>query len=57
MLPAGHALHGFQIGLVITRNAFLAGDDLVSFIRERRRSRIFANTAAREMLRSLKRGE
>jgi KDO2-lipid IV(A) lauroyltransferase len=58
MLPAGHALHGFQIGLVHHTQRFLAGDDLVSFIRERAGVQIIRkHTAAREMLRSLKRGE
>ena len=54
----GHALHGFQIGLVHHTQRFLAGDDLVSFIRERAGVQIIRkHTAAREMLRSLKRGE
>ena len=58
MLPAGHALHGFQIGLVHHTQRFLAGDDLMSFIRERAGVQIIRkHTAAREMLRSLKRGE
>ena len=58
LLPAGHALHGFQIGLVHHTQRFLAGDDLVSFIRERAGVQIIRkHTAAREMLRSLKRGE
>src|SRR5258708_37650553 len=35
MLPAGHALHGFQIGLVHHTQRFLASHDLVSLIRER----------------------
>ncbi|MGH7923549.1 MAG: lysophospholipid acyltransferase family protein [Candidatus Binatus sp.] len=58
LLPAGHALHGFQIGLVHHTQRFLAGDDLVSFIRERAGVQIIRkHTAAREMLRSLRRGE
>ncbi|MFZ0680885.1 lysophospholipid acyltransferase family protein [Candidatus Binatus sp.] len=58
LLPAGHALHGFQIGLVHHTQRFLAGDDLVSFIRERAGVQVIRkHTAAREMLRSLKRGE
>jgi Kdo2-lipid IVA lauroyltransferase/acyltransferase len=58
LLPMGHALHGFQIGLVHHTQRFLAGDDLVSFIRERAGVQIIRkHTAAREMLRSLKRGE
>ena len=58
LLPAGHALHGFQISLVHHTQRFLAGDSLVTFIRERAGVRIIRkHAAAREMLRSLKRGE
>ena len=58
LLPAGHALHGFQISLVHHTQRFLAGDDLVSFIRERAGVQIIRkHTAAREMLRTLKRGD
>jgi Kdo2-lipid IVA lauroyltransferase/acyltransferase len=58
LLPAGHALHGFQISLVHHTQRFLAGDSLVTFIRERAGVQIIRkHTAAREMLRSLKRGE
>ena len=58
LLPAGHALHGFQISLVHHTQRFLAGDALVTFIRERAGVQIIRkHTAAREMLRSLKRGE
>jgi Kdo2-lipid IVA lauroyltransferase/acyltransferase len=58
LLPAGHALHGFQIGLVHHTQRFLAGDSLVTFIRERAGVQIIRkHTAAREMLRALKRGE
>ena len=58
LLPAGHALHGFQISLVHHTQRFLAGDALVTFIRERVGVQIIRkHTAAREMLRSLKRGE
>ena len=58
LLPAGHALHGFQITLVHHTQRFLAGDALVTFIRERAGVQIIRkHTAAREMLRSLKRGE
>ena len=35
LLPAGHALHGFQITVVHHTQRFLAGDALVTFIRER----------------------
>jgi len=58
LLPAGHALHGFQISLVHHTQRFLAGDALVTFIRERAGVQIIRkHTAAREMLRSLKRGD
>ncbi len=58
LLPAGHALHGFQITVVHHTQRFLAGDALVTFIRTRAGVRtIRKHTAAREMLRSLKRGE
>jgi Kdo2-lipid IVA lauroyltransferase/acyltransferase len=58
LLPAGHAMHGFQIGLVHHTQRFLAGDSLVTFIRERAGVQIIRkHTAAREMLRSLRRGE
>ena len=58
LLPAGHALHGFQISLVHHTQRFLAGDALVTFIRERVGVQIIRkHTAAREMLRGLKRGD
>jgi KDO2-lipid IV(A) lauroyltransferase len=58
LLPAGHAMHGFQISLVHHTQRFLAGDSLMTFIRERAGVQIIRkHTAAREMLRSLKRGE
>ena len=58
LLPAGHALHGFQISLVHHTQRFLPWDDLVSFIRERAGVQIIRkHTAAREMLRALKRGD
>ncbi len=58
LLPAGHALHGFQISLVHHTQRFLAGDALVTFIRERAGVQVIRkHTAAREMLRGLKRGD
>ncbi len=58
LLPAGHAMHGFQIALVHHTQRFLAGDSLVTFIRERAGVQIIRkHSAAREMLRVLKRGE
>jgi KDO2-lipid IV(A) lauroyltransferase len=58
LLPAGHALHGFQISLVHHTQRFLAGDALLTFVRERVGTQIIRkHTAAREILRALKRGD
>lgn len=58
LLPAGHAMHGFQITLVHHTQRFLAGDALMTFIRERAGVQIIRkHSAAREMLRTLKRAE
>jgi KDO2-lipid IV(A) lauroyltransferase len=58
LLPAGHALHGFQIALVHHTQRFLAGDALLTFVRERVGTQIIRkHTAAREILRALKRGD
>ena len=35
LLPAAHAMHGHQISLVHHTQRFLAGDALISFVRER----------------------
>lgn len=58
LLPAGHAMHGFQISLVHHTQRFLAGDALMTFIRERAGVQIIRkHKAAREMLRTLMRGD
>jgi Kdo2-lipid IVA lauroyltransferase/acyltransferase len=58
LLPATHAMRGFQITLVHHTQRFKAGDSLMTFIRERAGVRIIRkHSAAREMLRALKRGE
>jgi len=58
LLPAAHALHGYQISLVHHTQRFLAGDALVTFVRERVGVQVIRkHTAAREMLRGLKRGD
>jgi len=58
LLPAGHALHGFQISLVHHTQRFIAGDALMTFIRERAGVQIIRkHKAAREMLRTLMRGD
>jgi KDO2-lipid IV(A) lauroyltransferase len=58
LLPAGHALHGFQISLVHHTQRFIAGDAMLTFIRERAGVQIIRkHRAAREMLRTLMRGD
>ena len=58
LLPAGHALHGYQISLVHHTQRFLPGDALMTFIRERVGVQIIRkHKAAREMLRTLRRGD
>jgi KDO2-lipid IV(A) lauroyltransferase len=58
LLPAGHAMHGFQISLVHHTQRFLAGDALMTYIRERAGVQIIRkHKAAREMLRTMMRGE
>jgi len=58
LLPAGHALNGFQISLVHHTQRFLAGDALLIFVRERAGVQVIRkHSAAREMLRQLKRGD
>jgi KDO2-lipid IV(A) lauroyltransferase len=58
LLPAGHSLHGYQIGLVHHTQRFLPGDALITFIRERVGVQIIRkHKAAREMLRTLRRGD
>jgi len=57
LLPAGHALHGFQISLVHHTQRFIGGDALMKFIRERAGVQIIRqHRGAREMLRTLMRG-
>lgn len=57
LLPAGHAMHGYQISLVHHTQRFLPGDALMTFIRERVGVQIIRkHKAAREMLRTLRRG-
>ncbi|HXW85605.1 MAG TPA: hypothetical protein VEJ86_14460, partial [Candidatus Binataceae bacterium] len=58
LLPAAHALHGYQISLVHHTQRFLAGDALLSFVRERVGvSIIRKRAAARAVLRALGNGE
>lgn len=58
LLPAVHALKGFQISLVHHTQRFLAGDALMSFVRERAGVEIIRkHAAARAVLRTLARGK
>jgi Kdo2-lipid IVA lauroyltransferase/acyltransferase len=58
LLPAAHAMHGFQITLVHRTQRFMAGDALMTFIRERVGIQVIRKrTAGREMIRALKRGQ
>jgi KDO2-lipid IV(A) lauroyltransferase len=57
LLPAGHALHGYQISLVHHTQRFLAGDALMTWVRERAGVEIIRkHAAARAMLKTLRRG-
>jgi KDO2-lipid IV(A) lauroyltransferase len=58
LLPAAHALKGFQISLVHHTQRFLAGDALMSFVRERAGVEIIRkHAAARAVLRALTGGK
>ncbi len=54
LLPAAHALHGHQISLVHHTQRFLAGDALISFVRQRAGvGTIRKHSAARAVLKAL----
>jgi Kdo2-lipid IVA lauroyltransferase/acyltransferase len=56
--PAAHAMHGYQISLVHHTQRFLAGEALMTFIRERAGVEIIRkHKAARVVLRALREGE
>ena len=56
--PAVHIMHGYQMSLVHHTQSFLAGDALMTFIRERAGVEIIRkHKAARPVLRALRRGE
>ena len=56
--PAVHVMHGHQMSLVHHTQSFLAGDALMTFIRERAGVEIIRkHKAARAVLRALSRGE
>ncbi|HTT75903.1 MAG TPA: lysophospholipid acyltransferase family protein [Candidatus Binataceae bacterium] len=58
LLPAAHAMHGYQITLVHHTQRFLAGDALMTFVRERAGVEIMRkHSAARGVLRALRRGD
>ncbi|HTW87989.1 MAG TPA: lysophospholipid acyltransferase family protein [Candidatus Binataceae bacterium] len=58
LLPAAHALKGFQISLVHHTQRFLAGDALMTFVRERAGVEIIRkHAAARAVLRTLRQGK
>jgi len=58
LLAPAHSLHGFQINLVHHTQRFLAGDALITYIRERAGVEILRkHAAARAVLKALRRGE
>ncbi len=58
LLPAAHAMHGFQISLVHHTQRFIAGDALATFVRERVGVDIIRkHSAARAVLGALRHGE
>jgi KDO2-lipid IV(A) lauroyltransferase len=58
LLPAAHTLHGYQMTLVHHTQRFLAGDALMTYVRERAGITIIRkHAAARAVLKSLRDGE
>jgi KDO2-lipid IV(A) lauroyltransferase len=58
LFAPAHAMHGFQINLVHHTQRFLAGDALITYIRERAGVEIIRkHAAARAVLKALRRGE
>jgi KDO2-lipid IV(A) lauroyltransferase len=58
LLPAAHALHGYPITLVHHTQRFLAGDALMTYVRERTGIKVIRkHAAARAVLKSLRDGE
>jgi len=58
LLATAHAMHGHQISLVHHTQRFLAGDALMTFVRERAGVTILRkHAAARAVLKALRRGE
>lgn len=57
LLPAAHAMHGYQIALVHHTQRFLAGDALIGFIRGRAGvDALRKHSAARAVLKALRQG-
>jgi Kdo2-lipid IVA lauroyltransferase/acyltransferase len=58
LLPAAHAMHGYQVSLVHHTQSFLAGDALVIFVRERAGVEVIRkHSAARAVLKAVSSGE
>jgi KDO2-lipid IV(A) lauroyltransferase len=58
LLPAAHALYGYPITLVHHTQRFLAGDALMTYVRERAGIKVIRkHAAARAVLKSLREGE
>jgi KDO2-lipid IV(A) lauroyltransferase len=58
LLPAAHALHNYPITLVHHTQRFLAGDALMTYVRERTGIKVIRkHSAARAVLKSLREGE
>jgi KDO2-lipid IV(A) lauroyltransferase len=58
LLPAAHAMHGYQISLVHHTQRFLAGDAMLSYVRERAGvDAIRKHSAARAVLKALREGD
>ena len=58
LLSAAHAMHGYPIGLVHHTQRFLAGDAVMTFVRERAGVRVIRkHAAARAVLKALRRDE
>jgi Kdo2-lipid IVA lauroyltransferase/acyltransferase len=57
LLPAAHAMYGYQIDLVHHNQRFAAGEAVMTFVRERAGVKVMRNhTAARAVLRALRQG-
>jgi KDO2-lipid IV(A) lauroyltransferase len=58
LMPAAHAMHGYQIGLVHHTQSFLAGDALAIFVRERAGVQVIRkHSAARAVLKAVSQGD